>query len=430
MNSSNNLQLSKWVWSLLMILFVYSCSQNSSNKKENDPLAEEEGRTNQKEWFDLKVEAGIEKATKGKLLFSEIYKDIEYVPLETTSKSLIGAGRHGIQVYTMTSKIIVVDQKIFDRKTGRYLGDLLSPGQGPKEYLHPSVVSGNDECEELYLYDVTKGKLFITGYDGKFKDVLDMNDEQYNMSKQIVPLNDSNLLITRGGGALRNFRDNHQIMNLNSKSIINNYLSPELKGYNTDEDLYKQKYVFKWVGGPLVVGFDRYWSYEGKIRFYDFLTDSIYTIEKDFSVNPIGSVGFANMRTTSEEFPDDYITKWNISGFSETSNYFFVSLSSLKYKPTYTSQFYLLACSKLDGSTRIISDHIENDIDRGISRISFSAIWNERALYNFITPEAIKNRVDEVGAESFTSEAERKFKAMADTLKEDDNHVVAIYHLK
>ncbi|MGL5705792.1 MAG: 6-bladed beta-propeller [Tannerellaceae bacterium] len=433
------IELRRCLWVISIAFVLYSCSQNSSKNRAEDSSFGDVTQNPRKEWYDLKIEEKIEKAVKGKLLFSEIYKDIEYVPLETTSKSLIGAGRHGIQVYTVTPKIIVVDQKIFDRKTGRYLCDLLSSGQGPKEYLSAYVVAGDDEREELYLYDGILGKLYIAGYDGKYKDVLTINDKQYNMFKKIFILGDSNLLITRGGGDVLNFRETHQVLNLSSKSIINNHLSSGMKGYNTEEELYKHKYVFKWGGGaPLIVGDDCYWSYDGKIRFHDFLTDSIYGIEKDFSVNPIGVVGFANLRTTSEKFPDNYIMKWRIYGFFETSDYLFVSLSRSKDKPIYTSQGYLLAYSKIDGSTRVISQGVDqfyatnyqNDIDKGVSTGPLSAIWNERALCGFITPEAIKNRVDEEGAEAFTSEAERKFKAMADTLKEDDNHVVAIYHLK
>lgn len=434
------IELRRCLWVISIAFVLYSCSQNSSKNRAEDSSFGDVTQNPRKEWFDLKVEAKIEKAVKGKLLFSEIYKDIEYVPLETTSKSLIGAGRHGIQVYTVTPKIIVVDQKIFDRKTGRYLCDLLSYGQGPKEYMHPFYVLGDDDREELYLYDGTKGQLFIAGYDGKYKDVLDIYDGlEANGFKKMFKFGDNSLLITRGGGEVLYFRENHRVLNLSTKSIINSYMSTGLKGYNTEEDFYKHKYVFKWGGGqPLVVGNDRYWSYEGKVRFYDFLTDSIYTIEKDFSVKPIGVVGFANMRTTSEEFPNKHIMKWGIGDIFETSDYFFVSLSHSKYKPTYTSKHYLLAYSKIDGSTRVMSQgfdqfyatNYQNDIDKGVSTGPLSAIWNERALCGFITPEAIKNRVDEEGVEAFTSEAERKFKAMADTLKEDDNHVVAIYHLK
>lgn len=424
---------------IIMVAFLSSCAQSSSKKKEDRSVLNDNKVKNQKEWFDLKIEESLNNIERGKKRYSEIFVDIEYVPLETTSESLIGGGRHGIQYYTVTSKNIVVDQKIFDRNTGRYLGDLLRMGQGPEEYIYPDVVAGNDERQEFYLHDGSIGKMLIADYNGKYKETLGRAREQGNSFKKIYSLSDSNILITRGGGDLRNYRNNHQIINLNSKAVINQYCSSALNGYNTEEELYNHKYIFKWGGGnPFVVGDDRYWSFGDKVRFYDFLTDSIYSVGKDLRVIPIGVLGFANMRTTSEQFADNALLKWNIMNIFETSDHIIVSFKHTRYKPEYSSQTYLLTYSKKEGISRITTKgkdkfeetDYENDIDKGVSDQPVSSIWKEQSLYSFVSAETIKARIEEEGSNVFTTEAEKKFKAMADTLEADDNHVLTIYHFR
>lgn len=424
---------------IVMVTLISSCAQSPSKKKEDNITMNDKKAQNHKEWFDIKVEESLNNTENGKKRYSEIFTDIEYVPLETTSESLIGGGRHGIQYFTVTSKIIVVDQKIFDRKTGRYLGDLLRIGQGPGEYIYPDVVAGNDERQELYLHDGSIGKMLIADYKGKYKESLGRGQEQANNFKKIYSLGNSNILITRGGGALRNYRDNHQIINLNSKSVINQFCSSALNGYNTDEELFNHEYIFKRGGcDPLVVGEDSYWSFGDKVRFYDFLTDSIYSVGKDLSVIPIGVLGFANMRTTAEQFADNALLKWYIMNIFETSDHIIVSFRQSRYKPEYSSQTYLLTYSKKDRSSQITTKgkdkfdetDYENDIDKGISNQPVSTIWNENAVYSFVSAEAIKGRIEEEGGNAFTTEAEKKFKAMADTLQDDDNHVLAIYHFR
>jgi predicted oxidoreductase (fatty acid repression mutant protein) len=66
------------------------------------------------------------------------------------------------------------------------------------------------------------------------------------------------------------------------------------------------------------------------------------------------------------------------------------------------------------------------------NRIVFSptnVTQNESAYYDFISAESIKELVEEKGASAYTTEKEKAFKAMADTLKFDDNEVVGILHV-
>ena len=70
-----------------------------------------------------------------------------------------------------------------------------------------------------------------------------------------------------------------------------------------------------------------------------------------------------------------------------------------------------------------------NDFDNGISFSPLHATQNESAYYDFITPLQIKELVSEKGDTAYTTEKGKAFKAMADTLKDDDNEVVAILHV-
>lgn len=100
---------------------------------------------------------------------TDLFEQIEYVPLETIPDCLIA---NCMNAYA-TSEYIVVTQFFgkafaFDRKTGRFIHEIGRAGQGPGEYIGFWAVHGFSEKEQLLYvnewirwkgYDIRTGKL-------------------------------------------------------------------------------------------------------------------------------------------------------------------------------------------------------------------------------------------------------------------------------
>ena len=220
------------------LFLLFSC-KGDSQKKETKQNTKQDS-----EWFSIELAETLADATTDQKPYSSFVKDIEYIPLQTTSKSLIGGGRHGIQIHEVTKKIIVADLKMFNRKDGSYIGNILSRGQGPGEYLYPSFLEANDEREEIYVYDPAQGKILIAGYDGKYKGEFACGGDS-DMFVRIFTLGNGNLLIARGA-SMRYSSDDFYIINVDTKEILSKRRSSALINLEDFEDC---KHIFKSKGG-------------------------------------------------------------------------------------------------------------------------------------------------------------------------------------
>ena len=415
------------------LFLLFSC-KGDSQKKETKQNTKQDS-----EWFSIELAETLADATTDQKPYSSFVKDIEYIPLQTTSKSLIGGGRRGIKIHAVTKKVIVADMKIFNRKDGRYIGDLLSRGQGPKEYLYPSFVAADDEREEFYLFDPHKAEVYTVGYDNSYKEKTVWDKD---MAKRFFILGKGNLLVARGQ-MLEYGLDDFQIINIDTKKVLSKRRSSALTNIKKLEDC---KHIIKFSNYIECISMGRnvFWKYKDNIRYYDYLTDSIFSIGKDMKVKPIGTLDFEKLKITREQsnivVSNRSFLSWYISNIVETSDQILVSFHS-SMKKSRGGAYYSLTYSKVNKTTKIttqgdrsptgvmLPSSYLNDLD---NRIVFSprhATQNESAYYDFITAESIKELVEEKGAAAYTTEKEKAFKEMADTLKFDDNEVIGILHV-
>ena len=436
------------------LFLLFSC-KGDSQKKETKQNTKQDS-----EWFSIELAETLADATTDQKPYSSFVKDIEYIPLETTSKSLIGAGGRGVSIHTVTKKVIVVDMKIFSRKDGRYIGDLLSRGQGPEEYLDVSCVIANDEREEFYLFDTHKKLLHTVGYDNSYK-----KNEVWvrDWFLKYFLLKNGNLLISRSqylnapfgldgpdGIEGLNSLDDFQIININTKKVLSRRRSSALTNI---EDLEDCKHIIKYPkrNYHIALGENLYWKYKDNIRYYDYLTDSIFSIDKNMIVNPIGTLGFEKLKLNGDQWCTPHsrrsVPSWTIKNISETSDEILISFFSLSGGNKMMRALYLLIYSKANKTTKIImqGDKAQpmnrlpmyvlrpspylNDLDNRIAFSPTNVTQNESAYYDFISAESIKELMEEKGASAYTTEKEKAFKAMADTLKFDDNEVIGILHV-
>ena len=416
------------------LFLLFSCKGDSQKKEAKQETKQEP------EWFSIELAKTLTDATTDQKPYSTFVKDIEYIPLQTTSKSLIGGGRRGIKIHTVTKKVIVADMKIFNRKDGRYIGDLLSRGQGPKEYLYPDFLVADDDREEFYLVESDKKRMHIVGYDNSYKKEAAWDND---FTKNMIALGNGNLLIIRGQ-MLKYGYDDFQIINIDTNKVLSKRSS---SAFTNLENIVDHKHIVKYNTNGMIVTTAKniFWRYKDNIRYYDYLTDSLFTIDKDMHVKSIGTLDFEKLKNTKDQaqvpfFKQSFFT-WSIHKIVETSDEILFSFNSRMMKPRGGSN-YFLTYSKVDKTTKITtqgdrvlpegilppSPYI-NDFDNGVAFSPTHATQNESAYYDLISAESIKELVEEKGAAAYTTEKEKAFKAMADTLKYDDNEVVGILHV-
>jgi hypothetical protein len=86
------------------------------------------------------------------LYTSDNFESIEYIPLETMDRSLIG---NDPCIYIIDRTIGITDEDnclIFNRQTGKWLGRVGNKGRGPADYLSiPHGVIVNESDKTIYL---------------------------------------------------------------------------------------------------------------------------------------------------------------------------------------------------------------------------------------------------------------------------------------
>lgn len=421
---------------IICVMVLVSCQNKTADKNNANSLVAELSQKEEEQGllFDIDLEKVLQGAEKNQLPLSDFFKEIEYIPLQTTSKSLIGGGLYGIQQYMVTDKVIVADMKIFSRQDGHYIGNLLKQGQGPQEYLYIMSIDADDEREEFYLYDSSLSRIHVVGYDNMYKGAVGGCSDYAD----VLSFGNGNILIPNYSSFSKR-SDVFFIDNVDSKEIVYKRISPALQGIAKFEDC---KRIGKLNSYTAVIGSiaNTFWKYKNEIRYYDTLTDTVYTINKKYEIRPIGRLDTEKIRMSYDQWRIGMMSRnfytWNLHRIDESDDYLLLAL--YKTNPVLDDLIhYWVIYSKCDG--KIISVKFPplshdllffNDLDQGVSLIPFFSTSSGDGICCFLPVESIKEYIAEKGPAYFTTEKGKAFKAMGDRLKYDDNEVVAIMKWK
>ncbi|TKG94472.1 6-bladed beta-propeller [Puteibacter caeruleilacunae] len=103
-------------------------------------------------------------------VYSDLFENPEFIPLETTKESIIG-GINRIQV--SKDYIIILDRDIssslfvFSRQ-GKFIRKISSQGKGPGEYISITDFQYHEEEDRMYIYDGEAETVKIFKVDGSF----------------------------------------------------------------------------------------------------------------------------------------------------------------------------------------------------------------------------------------------------------------------
>ena len=130
----------------IVIVILISCNSSPENK-----------------FFTIPVDSAVET----NLLLSEIVENIEAVELELTDNSLLNAQRITRILYKDN---IIIKQRntvmLFD-KTGKFIRQIGSIGQGPGEFVGIQDIAVDFENKHLFILAV-EGKIICYDFDGNF----------------------------------------------------------------------------------------------------------------------------------------------------------------------------------------------------------------------------------------------------------------------
>ena len=105
------------------------------------------------------------------LKMSDLFSDIKYVKLETTSESLI---QYINRVLDLDGNLLVVDRDnqslLLFGKDGRFIKKIAGQGKGPGEYLRMYDAAVDKEGRRLFVLDAYAQSVLIYDFDGKCLD--------------------------------------------------------------------------------------------------------------------------------------------------------------------------------------------------------------------------------------------------------------------
>jgi len=147
----------------------------------------------------VKVDVKPSSQPKGSLMLSDLAEQVEYIPLETNDKCVVGK----ITYFDLSENYIVVcvfqTKEIFlFTRTGKFLTKIGKQGQGPGEFLYPSSIFIDELKKFIYVYGGNE-KLLVYDFSGKY-----ITSYTFNRSNIMILAYNNNQFITGAGSVISN----------------------------------------------------------------------------------------------------------------------------------------------------------------------------------------------------------------------------------
>lgn len=243
---------------------------------------------------DIDIAEAIDNLSEEALVASDYFSETEYIPLETSDHSIIGKAPHVV----VTKDVFIVSSlqqplKIFNRHTGKYMGDVGSIGEGPKEYRKGSfgeVYFWVDQSTQN-IYVLGEGNNFLVyNNKGHYIDRIKV-DQKYNLYSYNFLFEDGKIW---GHNVMHTDKESASIIYIDGKG--NNV--QEIMTWETDllpmDDCIDSSfllgnyvasgghlYILKFTDdrkGISVIGNPSLWKHDGEIKIKQAYNDTIYTL--------------------------------------------------------------------------------------------------------------------------------------------------------
>lgn len=285
-----------------LLFFIILISINSCSRSRNEVL------------YEVPV---MDATLKAIPIFLSDYTagSVEYIQLESKKECLLD---DDIRLYSNDSIIIAIsDYRIllFDRKTGSFLKEIGKQGRSPQEYRKNVYVHPYNEYSNTFI---SKGWEPNSFYEYNYEGEL--------INKIVPPLNNSSVTSlfaandTMYYGFIWNY-DGKQDVKLIALNRDNEILKkmPQTQHFNFDINNH-QIDVFDWDGW--------FYKYNNQVNVYEFLTDTIFSINVQENLNPRYVLKNRNLgapykvRFTPNFNANDY---YYVNTLFESGNFLFIS---------------------------------------------------------------------------------------------------------
>ena len=355
--------------------------------------------------------------------------DVEYIPLETTKKSLVAT--YVIQGYHVSDKYIVLFQDgrdilLFDR-SGKYLWTVNRRGGGPEEYHRISSLAVDFAAEEHYVFSYNNQKIFVYSFKGDFKRLLRLPSKRMYRFEYLFDYNDK-YLIGYNADSFHEKRDQdlHPYYFIHKKSGQLVPVDPRLTMTDRGRRVFHREIVT--LPGIAYMDADSYillpvLNNGSEFLITDIGLDTLYNLADD-KLSPIA------VRSPSVTMGEPQM---NIGPILYTDSYLYFRLVSMKYDRATFRQVaeWEMPCFSLNRHTgeivrpSIYDSNIIESETRGIylpSNMNQTFVESNYGMWTYSASNLI--RWNENGG------LRGELKEIASKLKEDDNNVLVLYKYK
>ena len=255
---------------LLLSIFTTAC------KHKNQPR------------FDEVVKIKIELKKSNQTDVSQILKNIELIPLETTEKSVFGEVK---RIRANDSYLYILDYnnnpiKMFNKKNGKFVSEIGHKGAGPGEYV------------QITDFLINNDTIYIFAWNGNKKWIRYSSDNQFlyetSMSfpfSEICLIGDNRYIVHVGNGTVSTESD-YYLYNIDKNFGVLSKLMPK----KSPED----------INFPIQQ--NHFSKTEEHILYIREYCDTLFTISQDFTIHPKYHLDFGNNWCT-KQFLKEYYDK-------------------------------------------------------------------------------------------------------------------------
>jgi hypothetical protein len=340
----------------------------------------------------IDLEQAFDHLSNDQVNFSEFVKDITYIPMETSEKSIFG-GKH-TPIYNITEKYIFASDMMF-RRDGSFVRQLGKKGQGPEEYLMALGIAVDEEREEFYVNDNFLHEILIYDFDNNFKKRV----KAHPRGHAIKSLGDGKIMLMRdfyGGTDIE-----YQIIDTNTGEVI--YTRSPLI-LQTEEQ--KKMHHYNLV-----------WHHDDKMFYYETVSDTIFALKDGQVDKPRYIIHQGKYKNTEPEM--------RIGTIVECNPYLLFSISY--------GDLYYAAWNKATGKIRMnrFDKFFNNDIDGSFLWLYEETSVGQEGFYS-IFPYLAKERIESLSSQNkgYDRAKNEKLRQLIDTLEEDDNAFSYFFDLK
>ena len=418
--------MKKIIYLSIILSLLSSCSNKQAHKQ-----SQEENVQQEKSFYTIDLSKDFSGSDNQTLLLSDIVEDVEYVKLETTDDCLVAGSVVGFitndDIYTLNN---YSDYKLlrFDRKTGKFISQIGSIGQGPKEMIKPGFVFAKDSL--VYVSSSISNKVYVY-----------TNENQFVRS---VPFCKDRSSLEDGVGQTISVIDHQYIVRhpgqLQSQLNYNQYIAADVIDMNSNR-LFAMRDTSDVYGIMLTLDWDPIrWYYKGNINFYNEPDRTVYAVTKDSIIPRYHfNLGDNKFPITTERLTKEYFKYIKFKSFRETEDYLYLywNQSQKGYFARFNKKTETLDVQeqgKFWGAGWTLGvPGLKNDIDGCNRNVDFIRLMDEQSSIVQMFSASGKEDYIKVLKESqevkFPEKRQQLLKLLEE-MGEEDNQILAIYKLK